>query len=585
MPTLNWIGKEAVVNHHHAVPFHLLKDVPELAAGDPGSGNLIVQGDNLVALKALLPHYAGQVKCIYIDPPYNTGNEGWIYNDNTNSPVMREWLGKTVGKEGETLDRHDRWLCMMYPRLALLRQFLRPDGIIFVNLDDTETALCRILLDEIFGGANFLAVIAWEKRYTRSNNAKMFYSLKDSILVYRRSEAVSFLREPRTAKSDSIYKNPDNDPRGVWTSASYVNPATKAQRPNLVYGITNPFNGKEVNHPTHAWKFEREEHNRHVAENFLWWGKNGDAKYPRLKIFPKTENGGLVPVDIWKHDETGTTDEGGNELKELFGAAIFDNPKPTKLVERVMRLASNPGDLILDSFAGSGTTGHAVLNLNADLTAKNAENTKMENETEHSLRSLSSLRLNPPRRFILVEMEANIARSITAERVRRVALGYTNAKGEKVEGLGGGFRFCELGEPLFDEAGKIRATVRFADLARHVFFTETGEPLVGRVAPRAPSAADKERRARSDVTYLKSPLLGIYEGRAICLLYNGILKDKSVDGGNALTQATLGILRAACAGQPVERLVVYGTSQRLSAARLKRESITFKQIPYSIRIS
>jgi len=154
MPTLNWIGKEAVVNHHQQVPFRLLKDVPELACGDPGSGNLIVQGDNLAALKALLPYYAGQVKCVYIDPPYNTGNEGWAYNDNVNSPVIRDWLGKTVGKEGETLDRHDRWLCMMYPRLALLRQFLSEDGAIFISIDDNEVQALRYVMDEIFGTPN-----------------------------------------------------------------------------------------------------------------------------------------------------------------------------------------------------------------------------------------------------------------------------------------------------------------------------------------------------------------------------------------------------------------------------------------------
>jgi site-specific DNA-methyltransferase (adenine-specific)/adenine-specific DNA-methyltransferase len=192
------------------------------------------------------------------------------------------------------------------------------------------------------------------------------------------------------------------------------------------------------------------------------------------------------------------------------------------------------------------------------------------------------------RRFILVEMASNIARDITAERVKRVAQGYTNGKGEQVEGLGGGFRFCELGEPLFDVTGKIRPTVRFADLARHVYFTETGEPLpekVGRVTPCATSPTDTQRRARSNAPHPKSPLLGIHNSRAVCLLYNGILKDKSPDGGNALTQATLAILRAACDGQRVERLVVYGTSQRLSPARLKREGVTFKQIPYSIRIT
>ncbi len=165
MPTLNWIGKDAVVNHHHQVPFHLLKDVPDLSCGEPGDGNLIVQGDNLVALKALLPYYAGQVKCIYIDPPYNTGNEGWIYNDNVNSPVIREWLGKVVGKEGETLDRHDRWLCMMYPRLALLRQFLREDGVIFISLDDSEVHALRYVMDEIFGEQNFVTTVIWELEF------------------------------------------------------------------------------------------------------------------------------------------------------------------------------------------------------------------------------------------------------------------------------------------------------------------------------------------------------------------------------------------------------------------------------------
>ena len=175
MPTLNWIGKDAVVKHHKEVPFRLLEAVPELSCGDADNGNLIVQGDNLHALKALLPRYAGQVKCIYIDPPYNTGNEGWVYNDNVNSPEIRKWLGEVVGKEGETLDRHDRWLCMMYPRLVLLKQFLREDGAIFVSIDDNEVATLRLLMDEIFGAGNFLASIAWEKRYTRSNNAKLFY--------------------------------------------------------------------------------------------------------------------------------------------------------------------------------------------------------------------------------------------------------------------------------------------------------------------------------------------------------------------------------------------------------------------------
>lgn len=535
MPTLNWIGKEAVVNHHRQVPFRLLRDVPSLSCGDPGSGNLIIQGDNLLALKALLPYYAGQVKCIYIDPPYNTGNEGWIYNDNTNSPVIKKWLGEVVGKEGETLDRHDRWLCMMYPRLSLLRKFLRPDGIIAINLDDTEAGTCRLMMDEIFGISNCLAIIAWEKRFTRSNNARMFYSMKDTLLIYRKSANLDFLREARTEKSDSIYKNPDADPRGAWTSASYVNPATKAQRPNLVYSIKNPTTGKSVEHPTHAWKFELPEYQRHVRENRLWWGKSGNARFPRLKVFPKTENGGLVPVDIWKYQDTGTTDEGGNELKSIFGEALFDNPKPTKLIHRILQLAAGPDDLIMDSFAGSGTTGHAVLTLNQ----KDGGN----------------------RRFIMVELAENIAQQITAERVRRVANGYKNIAGEKIAGVGGSFRYCELGDPLFDESGKIRPSVTFADLARHVYFTETGAPL------------PKERVG-------KSPFLGECRGVGIYLLYNGILGDKSSNGGNILTRQVLSSLPP-FKGQKI----IYCAGNLLGKERLESENVVVRQTPYEIKVA
>ncbi|MEX5218143.1 MAG: site-specific DNA-methyltransferase [Nitrospira sp.] len=211
MPTLNWIGKESVVNHHLEVPFHLLKGVSDLGCGEPGDGNLIVEGDNLVALKALLPYYAGQVKCIYIDPPYNTGNENWVYNDNVNSPLIREWLGKVVGKEGETLDRHDRWLCMMYPRIALLRQFLREDGAIFVSLDDNEVQALRYLMDEIFGAQNFITSISWHKRVSPANDARYFSTDIDWIVVYAR-DAHSW-KPNRLAMTDAQkanYRNPDN---------------------------------------------------------------------------------------------------------------------------------------------------------------------------------------------------------------------------------------------------------------------------------------------------------------------------------------------------------------------------------------
>ena len=344
MPTLEWIGKNKVVNHHQEVPFRVLErqysfDEQGQHIENNGSENMIIHGDNLEALKALLPQYEGKVKCIYIDPPYNTGNEGWCYNDNVSDPHIQKWLGEVVGKEGEDLTRHDKWLCMMYPRLMLLQKLLADDGVIFISIDDTEQSFLRLICDEIFGINNFLANIAWEKRYTRSNNAKLFYSLKDSILCYRKSNELSVLKEARTAKADSNYANPDNDPRGEWMTASYVNPATKEARPNLSYEIHSP-DGRTIVHPTHAWKYSYEEHLRHVKENRLWWGNDGTAKFPRLKLY-KNEMPGMVPVDLWNYKDTGTTDDGGNTIKSIFGKLVFDTPKPVTLIERMIKMFSD----------------------------------------------------------------------------------------------------------------------------------------------------------------------------------------------------------------------------------------------------
>ena len=269
MPTLNWIGKDKVVNHSAAVPFHVLEHKYNFGGK---SENKIIHGDNLLALKSLLPEYEGRIKCIYIDPPYNTGNEDWIYNDKVNSPQIKKWLGEVVD-----LSRHDKWLCMMYPRLKLLKKLLADDGAIFISIDDNEQANLKLICDEIFGTQNFLANIAWEKRYTRSNNAKLFYSIKDSILAYRKSEALFIIKEPRTEKANSNYNNPDNDPRGAWMTSSYVNPATKDKRPNLVYEIESP-DGRKINHPTHAWKFSYDEYLRHKSE--IDYG--GEVKEQRL---------------------------------------------------------------------------------------------------------------------------------------------------------------------------------------------------------------------------------------------------------------------------------------------------------------
>lgn len=539
MPTLNWIGKEAVAKHHLDVPFHLLKDVPSLSCGDPGTGNIILQADNLVGLKAILPYYAGQVKCITIDPPYNTGNEGWAYNDNVNSPAIKRWLGQVVGKEGETLDRHDRWLCMMYPRLVLLRQFLREDGSIYVTIDDNEVQALRYVMDEVFGKNNFISSICWHKRVSPANDAHFFSTDHDWIVVYARNSTV--WRPNRLVLSEEQegnYTNPDGDARGVWNSSAYTCAKTAVERPNLFYPIIQPKTGEEIwPSKVRVWAYDKTTHQRHIAEKRIYWGKDGGSTKPRLKKF-LSDAKPAVTRSIWPHKEAGHNQEAKLELLEILPEGGFSTPKPTRLIERFVHIATNPGDLVLDSFGGSGTTAHAVLKTNAANPDK------------------------PPRRFIMIEMEEKIAREVTAERVRRVAAGYKNARGEEIPGLGGGFRFCELGEELFDGRGQIRESVKFADLARHVYFVETGEPLPRSRVPN-------------------TPLLGVHNGRAVCLLYNGILKDKSPQGGNALTHETLAHIKEACG--ECSRIVVFGTSQRIAAARLKREGVTFKQIPYTLK--
>ncbi len=535
MPTLNWIGKEAVVNHHLQVPFHLLKDVLDLSCGDPGSGNLIVQGDNLVALKALLPYYAGQVKCIYIDPPYNTGNENWVYNDNVNSPVIREWLGKVVGKEGETLDRHDRWLCMMYPRLALLRQFLREDGAIFISLDDNEIQSIRNLMDEIFGRENFLATIIWQKR--TSPDARLNLGpAHDYIVVY--SKNLNLLKPtlnkiPPGGERVKAYKNPDNDPRGVWASVD-ITGQTGHATPEQFYEIVTP-SGLRLKPPKgRCWAMAQKTVIELIKDNRIWFGKDGKSR-PRLKKF-LSETEGVTAWTWWPNSEVGHNQEATKELNEIMQSAdVFDNPKPSRLIQRICGLATDKESIVLDSFTGSGTTGHAVLNLNKEDGGN--------------------------RKFILVEMEPYIAREVTSERIRRVAEGYMNTKGEKVEGLGGGFRYCELGEPLFDENGKIRSSVTFGELARHVYFTETGEPLPRERVPN-------------------TPFLGECRGVGIYLLYNGILKDKSANGGNMLTRNMLAQL------PPFDgQKVIYCAGCLLGRDRLQAERIIVRQTPYEIKVS
>jgi site-specific DNA-methyltransferase (adenine-specific)/adenine-specific DNA-methyltransferase len=553
MPTLNWIGKEAVVKHHKEVPFRLLEPVAELSLPSPAcgratggegdfGGNLIVQGDNLHALKALLPRYAGQVKCIYIDPPYNTGNEGWVYNDNVNSPEIRRWLGEVVGKEGETLDRHDRWLSMMYPRLVLLKQFLREDGSIWISMDESEIAHLRCLMDEVFGRNRFIACNAWQKRYSRENRGAIG-DVHEYVLVYAMNPDLfqaTRNRIPIDEKQAAVYKNPDNDPNGRWRGIPMT---AQGYRPNQMYEIETP-SGRKLRPPEgRCWSTIESEFLKLKAAGRIYFGKDGSAQPSTIRYLSEVE--GFVPWTWWPHDEVGHTDESRKEVQDIFGTqTAFDTPKPTRLIQRILQIATDKDSLILDSFAGSGTTGHAVLKQNAEDGGN--------------------------RRFILVEMDEGIAQKVTSERVKRVATGYTkgalspdpspaSGRGEKwIEGLGGGFQFCRLSaEPLFTAEGQIRSDVTFAQLAEFVWFAETGSGYTG--------LGD-------------SPLLGVHEGRGIYLLYNGILKDKSIAGGNVLTGPVFDVLPKFSGPK-----VIYAAANRMGG-RAAREGITFKQTPYALEV-
>ncbi|MEI8311669.1 MAG: site-specific DNA-methyltransferase [Verrucomicrobiota bacterium] len=361
MPTLNWIGKEAVAKHHLDVPFHLLKDVPSLSCGDPGTGNIILQADNLVGLKAILPYYAGQVKCITIDPPYNTGNEGWAYNDNVNSPAIKRWLGQVVGKEGETLDRHDRWLCMMYPRLVLLRQFLHEDGVMLINIDDNEVHALRYLLDEVMGCHNFVTSLTWIKRVSPANDAKQFSSDHEHVVVYaKRGDLWRPNKLARTEAQLENYQNPDADPRGPWNSATYTCNKSAEERPNLFHPITHPHTGEEIwPKRTAVWKYDAQRHRENEANKLVWWGKNGGARMPRVKRF-LNEVGDVVPRSFLHYSDCGHTQGARSELLEVLHECPFTTPKPTLLIERFIQIATNPGDLVLDSFGGSGIRDHGT---------------------------------------------------------------------------------------------------------------------------------------------------------------------------------------------------------------------------------
>lgn len=399
MPEIVFKGKEYVYNHHLTVPYRPLVVKPDKGVGAPDlAGNLVIHGDNLAALKSLLPRCAGQVDLVFIDPPYNTGNEGWCYSDSVNSPIMKEWLS-TNPVDGEDLLRHDKWLCMMWPRLVLLRELLSERGSIWMTLDDNEVHRARMVMDEVFGEDNFIACCIWHKMDSPKNTAEHFSVDHDYLLVYaKHAPGWELNLLPRTDEMLARYQNPDHDPRGPWLLSDLD--ARNVYSKGL-YSITTP-TGRVIDGPPKGkyWRISEDKFKEFVADNRIWWGSDGNAA-PNIKRFLSEVKDGVVPQTLLRWQDVGSTRNAKTELLNLmsFGSEhdVFVTPKPTELLERVLAIGADREALVLDSFAGSGTTAHAVLKANA--------------------------RDGGTRRFILVEGE-DYADTLTAERVRRAIRGY-----------------------------------------------------------------------------------------------------------------------------------------------------------------
>ncbi len=501
MPILDWLNKGEATKVTKKLPYRMLKANAELSYGEQNE-NMIIKGDNLEALQALLPYYKGQIKCIYIDPPYNTGGAFEHYDDNL---------------------EHSKWLSLIYPRLELLRELLAEDGSIWISIDSDECHYLKVICDEIFGRKNFIDEIVWQRAFAPVNLKKTLSRSHDVLLVYAKNynEDYELNKLPRSSSQISNYKNPDNDERGVWTSADCtVGPAVEEK----LYEIITP-SGRIVTPPTgRCWLFTKDRFEEMKADNRIWFGAKGDNA-PRVKKFLSEVKQGVVAMTLWLRDDVGDNQEAKREIKALNFETVFDTPKPERLIQRVLTLATNEGDLVLDSFLGSGTTCAVAQKMG--------------------------------RKYIGVEMGEH-AITHCVPRMKAVIDGEQGGISKAVDWKGGGgYAFYDLGETIFDENGNINKQVDFKTLASHVWFSETKTPLSN---------------------FEKSPLLGIHNGIAYYLLFNGILGDKKPDGGNVLTQKVLDTLPTFDC-----KKVIYGEATRMNAEKLKANNIVFKQTPYDIK--
>ena len=540
MPTLDWLNRATAFSTAAQVPYRLLDTVSTHGNQHQAHDNLLIQGDNLEALKALLPFYRGQVKCIFIDPPYNTQSAFEHYDDNL---------------------EHSQWLSMMLPRLQLLRELLREDGSIWVTIDDNEGHYLKVLMDEVFGRRNFVTSFQWQKTLTRRNDAKVVSEAHDHVLLYgRNADQVRLNRLGSDARQRATYTNRDKDPRGDWLAVPFHAPNL---RPNLTYPITTPGGKVLMPPPGRCWSTTEEKFEELRADNRIYFGRDGNGMAQRKKFWSESAQT-VVPWTWWTYDEVGENREAKRETKELFGGEdAFSTPKPERLIQRILALATIENDLVLDSFLGSGTTAAVAHKMG--------------------------------RRWIGIEMGEHAA-THCLPRLEKVIAGEQGGISSAVNWQGGGgFRFARLGAPIFDANGCIHPDVRFATLAAFVWQQETGtafDPALGR--PGTPwlgthsvfeSCSRFSDKAEVPISLEISDAPVLRSRTAYYLLFNGILGDKRPASGNVLTRAVLDALLAlhATTPHPEAPLVVYGEANRLGPETLARARVTFKHIPYDVK--
>ena len=537
MPTLDWIGKDKVINHHQDVPYRVLErqysfDEQGQHTEDNGSENMVIHGDNLEALKSLLPRYEGKVKCIYIDPPYNTGNEGWVYNDNVNDPKIKKWLGEVVGKEGEDLSRHDKWLCMMYPRLKLLYKLLADDGAIFISIDDNEVISLKAICNEIFGARNYITNFIWRKVDSPNDNKVSITPDHEYIVTYAKNISHLFFSQKPAPEIVDAYKQIDENGKRCRDRLLKKNGknSLRRDRPTMFFPIVAP-DGTEV-FPVHdngeeaRWAMGKDGVAKQIEAGTLVWkrrNRNGTEVWEPYTREYAPEIPTRPYPSIWA--DLPTMRQAKAVLREIFQTAdLFDTPKPSELIERLLQMTGGKDSLILDSFAGSGTTAHAVLNMNkAD---------------------------GGNRKFILIEM-MDYADSITAERVKRVIQGYGEDK-KAVPGTGGSFSYYELGKPLMN-GDNLNEEVELDKIREYIWYTET------KAGFREPDADKPYYLGSSKHT----AYYFFYKPDKVCVLNHEFLSTITVKQDN---------------------YVIYADRCAISAEDLQKFGIIFKKIPRDITL-